>query len=757
MATTYIQPSKGLLDFYNNEVLKKDSLWNRFAGQRSKIYTKPWDKLTPSDRWNLKKAYENFKKFQPTFRKIAQQNLIPVEEAGQILGIPERRGPPMPKYSKGRLTSGFSITISDAMTRGTEGGKRIGTGQDLIKKVLKPKFKLQQLNVGLGEGNKRWFIKDPRKIEGGTKILQDYYLRKGGKYGITSEVMDRVKALHRNPTILKLLEKGNYANGEALAAIQNKWKWTPSEASTAVFRLAQAYNGKKFLNVDFSLPKNKSAARSIFGAIEKAPWNSAFHAKGYLIAMDTITENLGPKYFQKGSMASFKRYARDILAENKIPTYDASSPKATRYGFNLNEMVGTSPTVRTGAHPYSQFVNLMEGKFNQGHYAAYVKKLGDYQLNLQDQIAKGTKGDPSSIIKQFNKYNTQFKDIHGLKTGDLPTLSLKDPSKLYSAARLKELSGQGLDLPEHFKKAKYSIGVGDAPTIKEVVGMRETPELIKKINRIDPLKKIVEARVGCADGCLAQVAKNEPGKITRALETLPQKARGFLSLLGKGGARAAPLAALAAAGAAVEPLVKQFVADDPNTYLTNENQMKGMLLATLEGEPPKVDEEILKWQYPGLAAATVAGTVPGAGEVYRTRQGIPPNKFVGPMQKGVGPVRAALGIKGVLGKALGASFSPLAVAATLPISVAAQRAGGTDYGDIATDPMNWMAPAFASTGAEMATRGVKNPLLLKALRMGMSPRTLSLVSRRFGLPGLAVSAGMWGYDKWKNRSVNDED
>jgi len=39
----------------------------------------------------------------------------------------------------------------------------------------------------------------------------------------------------------------------------------------------------------------------------------------------------------------------------------------------------------------------------------------------------------------------------------------------------------------------------------------------------------------------------------------------------------------------------------------------------------------------------------------------------------------------------------------------------------------------------------------------MSPRTLSLVSRRFGLPGLAVSAGMWGYDKWKNRSVNDED
>ena len=119
----------------------------------------------------------------------------------------------------------------------------------------------------------------------------------------------------------------------------------------------------------------------------------------------------------------------------------------------------------------------------------------------------------------------------------------------------------------------------------------------------------------------------------------------------------------------------------------------------------------------------------------------------------MGPARAALGIKGVLGKALGATFSPLAVAATLPISIAAQRKGGTEWGDIATDPMNWMGPAFASTGAEMATKGITESMLLKALRLGMSPRTIELcVSRRFGLPGLAVSAGMWGYDKWKNRS-----
>ena len=44
------------------------------------------------------------------------------------------------------------------------------------------------------------------------------------------------------------------------------------------------------------------------------------------------------------------------------------------------------------------------------------------------------------------------------------------------------------------------------------------------------------------------------------------------------------------------PLVKQFRNDDPTTYLTDEDQMKGMLIATLEGQPLAVDEEILKWQ-----------------------------------------------------------------------------------------------------------------------------------------------------------------
>ena len=226
-----------------------------------------------------------------------------------------------------------------------------------------------------------------------------------------------------------------------------------------------------------------------------------------------------------------------------------------------------------------------------------------------------------------------------------------------------------------------------------------------------------------------------------ALGKVKNAATTFLGILGRGGLKAAPYAALAAVGAVAEPLVKQFRNDDPSTYMTDIDQQKGVLLSLVEQETPKVDEEILKWSYPGQIAGAAAA-VPGSKAVYKARR-LPFKE-----RAAMGPVRAALG---PVGKVLAGSFSPLGVAASLPIGIAAQRAGGTDYGDIATDPLNWVGPAFASAGSEMATKGVRNPLLLKALRLGMSPGALRIGSRFLGLPGLALTAGMWGYDKWKNR------
>ena len=421
---------------------------------------------------------------------------------------------------------------------------------------------------------------------------------------------------------------------------------------------------------------------------------------------------------------------------------------------------------------YIARASYVPGRFNQAKYYNYDKPLIDLvsEYNMADKAGKTAAR--IKIEKLTSEFNTRSGGyLEPLKFNWGNTVKITDATPLASTVKDADLLmsvNKSID-----QGNKYFKSFGEE-TLKGMPKGKVATDFTVAGKEFGLFKKLVSAvkkspsscralldyqTGGISTTCSVALNKDPVGSAQKlatmeatggALGKVKNAATTFLSVLGRGGVKAAPYAALAAVGAAAEPLVKKFMVDDPTTYLTDENQMKGMLLATIEGEPPKVDEEILKWQMPALGAATAAGAIPGAGEVYKARRGLPPTKdFIGPMKKGVGPTRAALGISGVLGKALGATFSPLAGAAMLPLHVAAQRKGGTDWGDIATDPAHWMTPAFAATGAEAAAKGIKNPLLLKALRLGMSPRTLRLISSRLGMPGLALTAGMWGYDKWK--------
>ena len=201
--------------------------------------------------------------------------------------------------------------------------------------------------------------------------------------------------------------------------------------------------------------------------------------------------------------------------------------------------------------------------------------------------------------------------------------------------------------------------------------------------------------------------------------------RNILRTLGKGKA----FAITAGVGAGAGALVKQFRNDEPDTYLSDENQMKAMLVDTFE------EDTLGKAGIGGeLAAAGLA--VPGSGAVYKARRG-----------KGFGAVRSALG---PVGKAASGFATPLGLALTTPFQIASQVRAGDSLEDIATNPLNYLAPAFAGTLTKEATRGM-NPqgILAKGLRLGMSPAAVRGVSKFFGLPGLALSLGYEGYDQYK--------
>ena len=90
------------------------------------------------------------------------------------------------------------------------------------------------------------------------------------------------------------------------------------------------------------------------------------------------------------------------------------------------------------------------------------------------------------------------------------------------------------------------------------------------------------------------------------------------------------------------------------------------------------------------------------------------------------------------------------MALTTPINIARQIREGDSLEDIATNPFNYLAPAFAGRFTREATRGM-NPqgILAKGLRLGMSPAAVRGVSKFFGLLGLALSLGYEGYDQYK--------
>jgi len=225
-----------------------------------------------------------------------------------------------------------------------------------------------------------------------------------------------------------------------------------------------------------------------------------------------------------------------------------------------------------------------------------------------------------------------------------------------------------------------------------------------------------------------------------------------LKFAGKGKA----FAITAGVGAGAGALVKAFRNDDPSTYLSNDKQANAMILDTIDqkerddrmeaiGSAP----ELLGESAIGAELAATAAAIPGSGAVYGARK-LPFTKTVDGVTKtraAMGPARAALG---PVGKALSGFATPLGMAAATPLNVASQVYSGDSVEDIATNPLNYLGPAFAGTLTKEATRGM-NPkgALSKALRLGMNPATIRAGSKFLGLPGLALSLGYEGYDQYK--------
>ena len=384
-----------------------------------------------------------------------------------------------------------------------------------------------------------------------------------------------------------------------------------------------------------------------------------------------------------------------------------------------------------------------------------------YIKDIQEGLLK--KKDMTKDIKSLNKMvSTEYKDIgapkdiYSIKNNKLVTSSISP------ATTQEQRFGQYFSQLAKEKAGAKAIAsqIKTSPDLLKLI--QDSPgNILMSVGRTLGCKVSGAAeggRIGLATGtslinCISSKVENDPigssQKIANIDDTAPgltkikNAATGFLGFVKKGG----KFGALAAAGAAAAGVVKTFMNDDPTTYLSNEDQQKNMLIDMITDpvvDEPKADSAILDYQLPVVGGAALAGTAAVApSTIEAARSGA-----LGAKKSGI----TKTGLKTV-GRGLAALGTPAALLATEPLFIGGQIAEGDSLGEIATDPINYLGAAFADPVTRFATKGL-SPGISKAMRLGISPSVLKTVSRRFGLPGLALSLGISGYetfDDYRNK------
>ena len=213
-------------------------------------------------------------------------------------------------------------------------------------------------------------------------------------------------------------------------------------------------------------------------------------------------------------------------------------------------------------------------------------------------------------------------------------------------------------------------------------------------------------------------------------------AQSFLNILKSPGVKS--FTAAGVVGGVGSALVKEFRNDDPSTYLSDEDQQKSLLveMATdpITTEMPRPD--ILDYQLP-LAGALVAGsTIATAPKTIKASK----SRALGVEQKRPGVVKTGFR---TLGRGLGVAASPGLLAPLAAMDIAGQISEGDSVADIATNPLNYLYPAFSESTPKF-TRGLPS-VVRKAASLGLGKLGLRLLSRA-GIVGLGLSLGIQGYN-----------
>jgi hypothetical protein len=547
--------------------------------------------------------------------------------------------------------------------------------------------------------------------------------------------------------------------------IQKTSMKTPSVIANTEALYSRLLRGEKFRR-DVDIARDVVLGKNIINELSTNSSTNPRRTAFYQLALDNVNKAYPG---QSGDLGKFKRNFRDQLKK------ELGLKKGQTVPFSINEVISLSAGESRGVQPFSVFVDAVETNINKNelknYQGAFSKKLAKVQNLLSgskpnkleaENIALSLDSDRNTLVNRLTKKGFTKAQINQLNLPDIKVGT--DVLETYKAEDLARYKKSGVDIEKFAKDKGYYIDAKKAKPYFDVSAQSFKNTLLKAARtnegNVCQIFRAEGGRIGFAAGssCVKQMEfafDSDPVKLSQDINKLPYEegpinkvksvATKFLQspmLRGAG-----KYGAIAAGGAVAAGFVKEFMNDDPTTYLSNEEQQKNLLIDMVTGsldDTPEQSPAIGDAYLPALGATTVAGTAAVApSTIEAARSGA-----LGAKKSGI--TKTALK---TLGRGLSATQTPLGLLATEPLYLAEQVQQGDSLGEIATNPFNYMGAAFAGPATEFATKGL-NPTIAKTMRLGISPTVLKTVSRRFGLPGLALSMGISGYemfDDYRNK------
>ena len=416
-------------------------------------------------------------------------------------------------------------------------------------------------------------------------------------------------------------------------------------------------------------------------------------------------------------------------------------------GYETDEIKNIRSSARFRTSPYSAFIQGIRADINQDKGKTLDKQTSIYEKRLQ---AAKTIPEKKKIAEEFNAKARKFaldanKD---LKPGQLPVRTLEFRVGISPDVSIKNktaLNNYGDLFDEIYKKHNYSMSV---------------PEDVKSVDEIRPY---LEGGRGKSK-MLKLLAQRAP-----RIFGIPAGIYLGAQMLGGSSVEAAEVSQPQIVEAA--EVSQPQIVEKPETVQYNPEI--GSFVNPIT-EDKTNQNALLGWATENplttLAGTSVALSINEVPRNYKMRRGV---GDMGPLPGGKGKFRSAVGIGGALKPILTTLGTPAMTLGFEGLLGKQRLEEGENMSDILMDPLgpalgvSFMEPLSRGAGViRDAPKGIGNyfknytnlsnvgkakpGMLSKALRLGMSPRMIAGASRFLGLPGLALTTGLAGYNAYKN-------